>query len=193
MRYTKSIYKKSRRLGFSLLENNKEFTTGKQRTTRPGQHGAKRIKLSNYAQQLQEKQKMMYLYGLNDRQFRRLFAIAAKTKGATTLNLVQVMESRLDSLVFRAGFAPTRRGARQLVTHGHILLNGKKASIPSMLVSIDDVISIAPKSKDLPLVNASKVDVAPFLTLSKDRKATYTRLPEREEVIVEINEAYIVE
>lgn len=194
MRYTGSIYRKSRRLGFSLLENNKEFTKGKQRTSRPGQHGAKRTKLSNYGQQLQEKQKLMYLYGMNDRQFRRFFIIAKKRKGATTLNLLHVLESRLDSLVYRAGFAPTRRSARQLVSHGHVLVNNKKVNIPSIILNVGNVISLAEKSKDLALVANVNTAPAAFLTVNKDAKtAEFTRLPERSELPEEINEAYVVE
>ena len=194
MRYTGSIYRKSRRLGFSLLENNKEFTKGKQRTTRPGQHGAKRAKLSNYGQQLQEKQKLMYLYGMNDRQFRRFFIIAKKRKGATTLNLLQVLESRLDSLVFRAGLAPTRRSARQLITHGHILVNGKKVNIPSIILNVGDKISVAEKSKNMPLITNVNTAAAPFVNLNKEAlEAEFVRLPERVELPEDINEAYVVE
>ena len=194
MRYTGSIYRKSRRLGFSLLENNKEFTKGKQRTTRPGQHGARRTKLSNYGQQLQEKQKLMYLYGMNDRQFRRFFIIAKKRKGATTLNLLQVLESRLDSLVFRAGLAPTRRSARQLVSHGHILVNGKKVNIPSIILNVGDKISVAEKSKSMALISNVNTAAAPFINLNKDAlEAEFVRLPERVELPEDINEAYVVE
>lgn len=194
MRYTGSIYKKSRRLGFSLLENNKEFTKGKQRTSRPGQHGAKRTKLSNYGQQLQEKQKLMFLYGLNDRQFRRLFTVAKKRKGATTLNLLQVLESRLDSVVFKAGFAPTRRAARQLVNHGHILVNNKKCNIPSKLLDVNDVVSVMEKSKNIPIIKETEVTIAPFLSADKNSDGVvFARFPEREELSQDINEGYVVE
>lgn len=194
MRYTGSIYRKSRALGFSLLENNKEFLKGKKRTTRPGQHGAKRVKLTNYAQQLQEKQKLMFLYGLNDRQFRRFFLIAKKLPGATTYNLLRVLESRLDSLVYRAGLAPTRRSARQLVTHGHILLNGKKTNIPSIIVDINDKISVAENSKNIPIFKDLKPEKFEFVTLDiNNLSATYTRYPNREELPETINEAYVVE
>ncbi len=194
MRYTGSIYRKSRALGFSLLENNKEFLKGKKRTTRPGQHGAKRVKLTNYAQQLQEKQKLMFLYGLNDRQFRRFFLIAKKLPGATTYNLLRVLESRLDSLVYRAGLAPTRRSARQLVTHGHILLNGKKTNIPSIIVDINDKISVAENSKNIPIFKDLKPAKFEFVTLDiNNLSATYTRYPNREELPETINEAYVVE
>lgn len=194
MRYTGSIYRKSRALGFSLLENNKEFLKGKKRTTRPGQHGAKRVKLTNYAQQLQEKQKLMFLYGLNDRQFRRFFLIAKKLPGATTYNLLRVLESRLDSLVYRAGLAPTRRSARQLVTHGHIMLNGKKTNIPSIIVDINDKISVAENSKNIPIFKDLKPAKFEFVALDiNNLSATYTRYPNREELPETINEAYVVE
>ncbi len=195
MRYTKSIFKKSRRLGFSLLENEKEFTKGKARTTKPGQHGAKKVKLSNYGQQLQEKQKLMFLYGMNDRQFRRLFIIAKKRKGATTLNLLQVLESRLDSVVYKAGFAPTRRAARQLVSHGHILVNGKKVNIPSYILQLEDKISVAPKSLNHPSVKDTLRQPVDFLVVDKSAEKTVVlkRLPERKELPEDINEAYVIE
>ena len=194
MRYTGSIYRKSRRLGFSLLENNKEFNKGKQRLTPPGQHGSKRVKLSNYGQQLQEKQKLMYLYGLNDRQFRRFFIIAKKRHGATTLNLLQVLESRLDSLLYRAALAPTRRSARQIINHGHVLVNGKKVNIPSIILNVGDVIEINEKSKNLAIICNVNRSAAEFVKLNKDNKsAEYIRLPERSELPENINESYIVE
>lgn len=195
MRYTKSIFKKSRHLGFSLLENDKEFQKGKARTTRPGQHGDKKVKLSNYGQQLLEKQKLMYLYGLNDKQFRRLFLIAKKRKGATTLNLLQVLESRLDSVVFRSGFAPTRRAARQLVNHGHILVNNKKCNIPSMLVEVGSKISVAKKSLNHISVVDKNNKTCDFIIEVKGEEKTVelSRLPEREELPANINEAYVVE
>lgn len=194
MRYTGSIFHKSRKLGFSLLENNKEFSKGKKRTTRPGQHGTKRVKLTNYGQQLNEKQKLMFLYGMNDRQFRRLFMIAKKQKGATTLNLLRVLESRLDSLVYRAALAPTRRSARQLVTHGHVLVNGKKVNIPSIIINVGDKISIVEKSKDLALITEVKTQPADFIKLNKSAlTAEYIRVPEREELPENINESNVIE
>lgn len=194
MRYTGSIYRKSRKLGFSLLENNKEFSKGKKRSTRPGQHGAKRVKLTNYGQQLNEKQKLMFLYGMNDRQFRRFFIVAKKRKGATTLNLLRVLEARLDSLVYRAALAPTRRSARQLVTHGHVLVNGKKVNIPSIVLNVGDKISIAESAKSLPLVADVKSSPAEFIKLDKNNLvAEFTRVPEREELPEGINESHVVE
>lgn len=194
MRYTGSIYRKSRKLGFSLLESNKEFSKGKKRTTRPGQHGAKRTKLTNYGLQLNEKQKLMFLYGMNDRQFRRFFIIAKKQKGATTLNLLRVLESRLDSLVYRAALAPTRRSARQLVTHGHVLVNGKKVNIPSIILNVGDKISIEEKSKSLSLIVDVKNSPADFMNLDKaNLSAEFARVPEREELPEGINESHVIE
>lgn len=191
-RYTGSVYKKSRRLGFSLLENNKEFSKGKKRTYAPGQHGNKKVKLSGYGEQLQEKQKLMFMYGLNDRQFRRLFLIAKKRHGILTLNLLQTLESRLDSLVFRMGFANTRKAARQLVTHGHVLVNGKKASIPSMIIDVGAEISL--KNKITSKLDIEKNTVAAFVDVDKKAfKGKFTRYPEREELPENVNESYVVE
>lgn len=194
-RYLGSITKKSRRYNFSLLENENEFSGGKKRRYAPGQHGNRRIKLSGYGEQLQEKQKMMYLYGLNDRQFRRTFKIAKQMKGALTLNLFIVLESRLDNLVFRMGFAPTRRAARQLVNHGHVLLNGKRADIPSIICKLGDQISIHEKSCKLQIVeDGAKNPQFKFVDSDlKTKKGKYTRYPERSELPAEINESYVVE
>ena len=194
-RYLGSITKKSRRYGFSLLENDREFIKGKKRTYAPGQHGNKRVKLSGYGEQLQEKQKMMYLYGLNDRQFRRTFIIAKHMKGALTLNTFIALESRLDNLVFRMGFAPTRKAARQLVNHGHVLLDDKKVTIPSCMVKLGQTIEIAKKSKDLPVVLAGAGNTPCKYVDSdlKTKKGKFVRFPEREELPEGINEAYVVE
>ncbi|MGL4948652.1 MAG: 30S ribosomal protein S4 [Mycoplasma sp.] len=191
-RYTGSVYKKSRRLGFSLLENDKEFSKGKKRTYAPGQHGNKRIKLSGYGEQLQEKQKLMFLYGINDRQFRRIFQIARKQEGVLTINLLRTLESRLDSLVFRMGFAPTRRAARQLVNHGHVLLNGKKCDIPSAIVNLNSEITL--KTKTGEKIDLSNAKIAEFVKVdTKAIKGTYARFPERNELPENINESYVVE
>ncbi|MDR3163701.1 MAG: 30S ribosomal protein S4 [Mycoplasmataceae bacterium] len=194
-RYTGSINRKARRLGFSILENNKEFSKGKKRTYAPGQHGMANRKLSGYGEQLAEKQKIALMYGMNDRQFRRLFTIAKKMKGSTALNLLIVLESRLDNLVYRMGFAPTRRSARQLVTHGHIMLNGKKCDIASTIVTTGSNISIKEKSRKIPLANPeSVVGTLAFVQVdSKDKTGKYVRFPERQELNQEINETYVVE
>ena len=124
MRYTGSTWKKSRHLGFSILETEKEFS---KRRYGPGQHGNDRKKkASEYGKQLLEKQKLRTMYGVNERQFRRLFMLALKSKEVTGFAFMKLLESRLDNLVYRMGFARTRRAARQLVNHGHVLVNGKK-------------------------------------------------------------------
>lgn len=194
-RYTGSIYRKSRRLGFSLLENNKEFSKGKKRTYAPGQHGQSRRKLSGYGEQFAEKQKLQFMYGMNDRQFRRLFQIAKDMKGSNSLNLLIVLESRLDNLVFRMGFAPTRRAARQLVNHGHILVDGKKNDIPSSIIKVDSVISVKQSSLTMPIVKDAKLDhPLAFVEVDNDKKSgKYVRFPQREELNQEVNETYVVE
>lgn len=192
MRFLGSTFKKSRRLGFSLLENSKEF---RKRSYAPGQHGQRNRKLSGYGEQLQEKQKMMHLYGMNDRQFRRLFKIAQSMKGPLTLNLFIVLESRLDNLVFRMGFAPTRKAARQLVNHGHVIVNNRKNTIPSAILNLNDEITIKEKSKSLDLIKHGEANVKfNFVTVDfKSKKGIYLRHPEREELPADINEAYVVE
>lgn len=123
-RYTGPVYKKSRHLGFSVLENGKELA---KRAYGPGEHGQdRRRKLSNYGVQLQEKQKLRFMYGLSEKQMHKAFEMALKAKGVNGENLLRILESRLDNLVYRIGFATTRKGARQLVNHGHITVNGKK-------------------------------------------------------------------
>ncbi len=196
-RYTGSINRKSRRLGFSILENNKEFLKGKKREYAPGQHGPTSInrKSSGYGQQRAEKQKLALMYGLNNRQFMRLFTIAKKMHGATSMNLLIVLESRLDNIVYRMGFAPTRRAARQLVNHGHILVNGKKCNIPSMLLQVNDTVTIKEKSRNLPIVLAAMDNATlPFVQVDKSSfTGKYLRFPERQELNQDIKETYVVE
>ncbi len=193
-RYLGSMFKRSRRFGISLLENNKEFSKGKKRTTAPGQHGAKRVKPSDYQLHLYEKQKVRYMYGLNERQFKNLFISASKKKGVTGVILLQMIESRLDNLVFRAGFARTRAQARQFVTHGHFLVNGHKADIPSMIIPVGAKIELKPSlENNKEVVAASEVmTISPWLKREKNT-ATFIRLPERNEFAKEINDALIVE
>ena len=141
------VWKTSRRLGFSILETGEEL---QKRAYAPGQHGpTKRVKLTNYGQQLREKQKIRYMYGLNERQFYNTFIKASKMKGVTGDNFLGLLESRLDNLVYRMGFARTRRAARQLVNHGHILVNGKKVDIPSFIAKPGMVVEIKEKSRDM--------------------------------------------
>ena len=149
-RYTKSTYRVSRRLGFSTLETGKELA---RKPYAPGAHGNSRgKKLSNYGVQLQEKQKVRFMYGLNEKQFKKTFDDAGKMKGVHGENLFKLLESRLDNLVYRIGFANTRRGARQLVNHGHITVNGRKVDIPSFKVKPGDVISVKGKDKTLKVI-----------------------------------------
>ena len=194
-RYTEATYRKSRRLGFSILENGKELT---KKPYAPGAHGQKRAKkLSNYGVQLQEKQKVRFMYGLNEKQFRKTFEDASKLKGVHGENFLKLLESRLDNLVYRIGFANTRRAARQLVNHGHVTVNGKKVNIPSYRCKVGDVIAIRENDKDLVVVKtalealAKRVD---FVTYNeKDMAGTFVRLPERSELNADINESLIVE
>ena len=139
-RYTGPVWKKSRRLSFSVLETGEEL---KKRQYAPGQHGpTKRVKLSGYGTQLREKQRVRNMYGVNERQFYNTFAKAQKMEGMAGYNFLVLLESRLDNVVYRMGFAPTRKAARQLVNHGHIELNGKKCDIPSAQVKPGSVVSI---------------------------------------------------
>ena len=194
-RYTGPAYKKARRVGFSIGETGKELA---RRPYGPGQHGQDRKgKLSDYGTQLKEKQKVRFMYGLNERQFRKTFEEAAKMKGIQGTNFLRLLESRLDNLVFRIGFATTRRGARQLVNHGHITVNGKKVNIPSYRVKPGDVVSLKADDKNLKVVAESlaktnkRVD---FINYDEGKmEATYVRLPERNELNADINESLIVE
>ncbi len=192
-RYTGSTWKKSRRFGFSILESGDEM---KKRAYGPGQHGQDRKrKPSEYGAQLLEKQKLRELYGVNERQFRRLFELAKKEKTVTGLAFFRILESRLDNLVYRMGFARTRAAARQLVNHGHVTVNGKKVDIASYLCSINDVIAI--RDTSLKVVKESlegKPNVPGYLTVDPEKmQGTFARLPERNELPLQINEAQIIE
>lgn len=193
-RYTGPTFKKSRRFGFSILETGKEFAKGKQRTYAPGQHGQARKKHSDYALHLTEKQKVKFMYGMSEKQFLRTFQKAAKMKGVTGDNFLQSLESRLDNVVYRMGFASTRRQSRQVVNHNHVLLNGKKANVPSMVVMPGDVVELKPKftgNVQLKETMTSK-PAAEWMTI-KGFKGTYDRLPEIKELNKDINSSLIVE
>ena len=194
-RYTGSTWKVSRRLGFSLSETGKEL---RKRPYPPGQHGQnQRRKLSNYGLQLQEKQKLRFLYGLSEKQFKNLFQEASKMPGITGENFMILLESRLDNLVFRLGFARSRAGARQLVTHGHITVDGKKVDIPSYRVSVGQVIGLREKSRNLAVVEDAlevRPSVPEYLSYDENaRTGELIRLPRRDELNPDINEAEIVE
>ncbi len=193
-RYIGPVFKKSRRYGFSTLETGKEL---RHKTQAPGIHGTSRRKLSEYGVQLQEKQKVRFMYGLSEKQFRKTFDAAGKMQGIHGINLLILLESRLDNLVYRMGFAKTRKAARQLVNHGHILVDGKKVNIPSFRVKVGSVISIKEGSLDHPVINeclGMDINIPAFVEVDKIKKTgTYLRYPEREELNNEINEALIVE
>lgn len=194
-RYTGPSYKKSRRVGFSTLENGKDLA---RHPYGPGQHGQDRKgKLSNYGVQLKEKQKVKFTYGLNERQFRKTFDEAGKLKGIHGENFLKLLESRLDNVVYRLGFANTRRAARQLVNHGHITVDGKKVDIPSFRVKVGSTIALKETSKEHKAVLAS-LQNAPkrveYVTFDENKlEGKFVRLPERNELSADIDEALIVE
>ena len=194
-RYTGSSYKQARRVGFSISETGKELA---KRPFGPGQHGKDRKgKLSDYGTQLKEKQKVRFMYGLNEKQFRKTFDEAAKMAGIHGYNFLKLLESRLDNICYRLGFSTTRRGARQLVNHGHVTVNGKKVDIPSYRVKPGDVIAMKEADKNLKVVTESLAKVnrrVEFISYDENKmEATYVRMPERNELNADINEALIVE
>ena len=195
-RFTGSTWKKSRRLGISLSGTGKELA---RRPYAPGQHGpTSRENLSEYGLQLKEKQKLRFLYGLNERQFYNLFLEAGKIRqGEHGTNFMILLEQRLDNLVYRLGFAATRRQARQLVNHGHITVDGSRVDIPSYTTKVGQVIGLREKSKDLSIINDSIESLfgrPDYLEFDEDKlEGKMTRLPEREEMPAEIDEAYVVE
>ena len=194
-RYTGSSYKQARRTGFSLLENGKELA---RRPYGPGQHGNDRKRRqSTYGEQLKEKNKVRFMYGLNERQFHKTFVEAGKLSGVHGTNFLILLESRLDNLVYRLGFARTRRQARQLVTHGHILVNGKKLDIPSYIVKVGEEVSVKESSKNLAIIKSSlesMTTTVAYVEVDKEKEAgKLVRLPERNEMTREIDESQIVE
>ena len=195
-RYTGSIWRKSRRLKFSVLETGEEL---QKRPQIPGQHGEKneKVKLSEYGKQLQEKQKVRFMYGLSEKQFRRLYHLAKKSDEVTGYAFLKILESRLDNMVYRMGMARTRQGARQLVNHGHITVNGKKVDIASYLTKVGDVIALKETSKNLKVVSESLESIrstAAWVSFNKETKeGKVERFPERAELNQEINESLVVE
>jgi small subunit ribosomal protein S4 len=164
----------------------------------PGMHGVakKRMKQSEYAIQLQEKQKAKYTYGILERQFRKIFADAHKAHGITGEVLLQYLESRLDNVVYRMGIAPTRRAARQLVSHCHILVNGNVINIPSYRLKPGDVVEVREKSRSLEVIvnNIGKGSKYPWITFdAKEFKGTFLNMPERAQIPENIKESLIVE
>lgn len=193
-RYTGSTWKISRRLGYSISETGKEL---KKRPYAPGQHGRRRTKISGYGLQLQEKQKVRFTYGLSEKQFRKTFDEAGRTQGKHGVVFLTYLESRLDNIVYRLGLARTRAQARQLVNHGHMLVDGKKVDIPSYRLTPGQNIQLREKSKGLKVVAEAleaQFATVEFVDYNKDTGVgTYVRYPERHEILQEVNELLIVE
>ena len=194
-RFRGSNWKKSRRLGISLSGTGKEL---EKRPYAPGQHGPnQRKKLSEYGLQLREKQKLRYLYGMTERQFRNTFDIAGKQHGVHGENFMILLEQRLDNLVYRLGLATTRRQARQLVNHGHITVDGKRVDIPSYLVQPGQVIAVRERSRDLAIIKEAVESMnvrLEFVNFDADKlEGTLVRLPLRSELNAEVDEALVVE
>jgi len=195
-RYTGPMTKKSRRLGVDLVGGDAAF---EKRPYAPGQHGRARIKESEYRNQLQEKQKARFTYGVMEKQFRRYYEEAVRLPGKTGDNLLRILESRLDNVVYRAGLARTRRMARQLVSHGHFTVNGVKVDIPSYRVSQYDIIDIKAKSLNtLPFEVARETagdrPIPAWLqVVGESQRVLVHQLPERAQIDVPITEQLIVE
>ena len=194
-RYTGPKNKLFRNKKVQDLSNRK--LTSSMRQTASGQHGAARKKLSEYAIHLAEKQKIRFTYLVSEKQFAKYYKEAARRKGVTGTILLQLLESRLDNILFRAGFGITRKQTRQIVNHGHVLVNGKKVDIPSYLVKAGDVITV--KSKSATYLNnvLEMIDMAcapAWMTIDKAAlKITFDRIPEREELDPEIKEQLVIE
>ena len=195
-RYTGPSWKQSRRLGISLSGTGKELA---RRPYAPGQHGPNsRGKKSEYGLQMSEKQKLRFIYGLNERQFRNLFVRASKIKeGKHGVNFMILLERRLDNVVYRLGLASTRRQARQLVNHGHVTVDGKRVDIASYEVEVGQVIGIREKSKNMVTVKEaveSAVGRPAFVSFDDEKfEGSLSRLPERDEINPEIDESLVVE
>ncbi len=194
-RDTGPVWKQSRRLNFSVLETGEELT---KKPYYPGQHGpTKRAKTSSYGQQLNEKQKLRLMYGLSEKQFANTYYKAVQAKGVTGTVFFQLLESRLDNVVYRMGLARTRKGARQLVSHGHILVNGKKVDIPSYSCKPGTIIEVKDNMKNNSTIQDAldaTLNTVDFVTFDRTTmKGEYVRLPERNELNPEINELLVVE
>jgi len=193
-RYTGPNWKIARRLKYSITETGKELS---RRPYPPGQHGQRRTKLSEYGVQLQEKQKVRFTYGLNEKQFKKTFNEAKKMLGKQGENFITLLESRIDNLVYRSGFAKTRRQSRQLVNHGHVYVDGKRVDIPSYRLVPGQVLTLSEKAKKFDIVlNSLEAVVTRLEYVSFDEnkfEITYVRYPERQEILSDIKENLIVE
>ncbi|MGB9867158.1 MAG: 30S ribosomal protein S4 [Bacillota bacterium] len=202
-RHTGPVCVLCRREGMKLFLKGQRCYTPKcalsRRSYPPGEHGQEKRKMSEYAMQLREKQRARRIYGVLERQFRRYFRMAARKRGVTGETLLQLLERRLDNVVFRLGFAQSRRQARQIVLHGHIQVNGRKVNVPSYMVRPGDKVSIAPKSRELDLIKSliesGRTRTVPqWLEVSYDNfEGTVLRLPSRDEIDTPIQEHLIVE
>ncbi len=202
-RYTESVCKLCRREGEKLYLKgdrcNSSKCAVKRRAYPPGQHGQRRRKVSDYALQLREKQKLRRIYGILEKQFRVYCEKAVKKRGLTGEILLQFLERRLDNIVYRAGFCPSRPSARQMVRHGHFLVNGRRVNIPSYLVSAEDVVEARSKEstrkriKDVSETTARR-PIPEWLALDAETfKATVLRLPKRDEIAVTVDESSVIE
>ncbi len=201
-RYTGPSCKICRREGEKLFLKGDRCYTPKcaveRRAYPPGEHGQKRRKVSDYALQLREKQKLRRMYGVLERQFRIYCEKAARRRGLTGEVLLQFLERRLDNLVYRAGFCPSRASARQMVKHGHFLVNGKRVNIPSYLLSVEDVAEAIPKESTRKWIKAvseaaAQRPIPEWLAVDAENcKATVLRLPKREEIAVTVDESAVV-
>jgi len=203
-RYTASSCRVCRREGTKLFLKGQRCYTEKcgfdKRSYAPGQHGkGQRAKLSNYGLQLREKQKVKKTYGILERQFRKYFQTASRSKGITGSKLLELLERRLDNIIFRACFASSRPGARQIVMHGHVLVNDRKVDIPSYSVKTGDIVVIKPKEKTVKRIKDSVEKLKDrgyptWIEVDKEGlKAKITRLPERSDMAADIKEQLIVE
>ena len=189
-----------RKFGENIFGNPKYDRLLNRKPYTPGQHGqSRRSKLSNYGIQLKEKQKIKFMYGLLEKQFRLTFERADKMTGETGTNMLKILESRLDNVVFRLGFAPSRPSARQLVNHKHFTVNGKIVNIPSYIVSPGDIIEVRSKSKKIDIILESmkriKGDISlPWLSIDKAKmRGTFISVPDRDEMQSTVNEQLVVE
>jgi small subunit ribosomal protein S4 len=202
-RYTGPKWRIARRLGVNIYVGEEKSQKGKavldRRPYPPGQHGRSRRKISYYGRQLMEKQKVKYYYGIREGQFRRFYEMAERMRGQTGENLLKLLESRLDNVVYRLGFGKSHRHARQLVVHGHILVNGQKVDRPSYLVKPGDVIEVKEKSREIPQIKegielAQRRGIPSWLELDAENfKGIVKSEPTREEVEIPVEEHLIVE
>jgi len=203
LRYTGPACRLCRREGMKLFLKGERCFSDKcafeRRSYPPGQHGRRRTKLSEYGLRLREKQKCKRIYGISEKQFVRYFEMATRMKGLTGDNLIKLLERRLDNVVYRMGFAVSRRDARQLVSHGHVMVNGKVVDVPSYLLRPGEVVEIKESSKNLDRVNyaiqlAQGRDIPSWLEVDfENKRGVFRYIPERSEVQIPVNETLIIE